>query len=219
MLFRSGSGSGNYPMTIFNGYTNNPNVPLAQVWAEILWEHFILNNLTDWTSTTLHAWGDLTMHPDWNDGYGVIWRQSAYAIPSIISEGSMHDFDPEVWRLLNLEWRKQEAWRMLHAMEEYFDLGTETYGHITGWVRDSLREKLSYSRPTFDKYEPIDTAIVELLETGEIYYVDTSLNGFFYFDSLPPGQYTLRISATDYYTRSEERRVGKECRSRWSPYH
>ena len=22
-----------------------------------------------------------------------------------------------------------------------------------------------------------------------------------------------------YYVRSEERRVGKECRSRWSPYH
>ena len=22
-----------------------------------------------------------------------------------------------------------------------------------------------------------------------------------------------------FYTRSEERRVGKECRSRWSPYH
>ena len=27
-----------------------------------------------------------------------------------------------------------------------------------------------------------------------------------------------KIYAT-YYTRSEERRVGKECRSRWSPYH
>ena len=24
---------------------------------------------------------------------------------------------------------------------------------------------------------------------------------------------------TDHTTRSEERRVGKECRSRWSPYH
>ena len=24
---------------------------------------------------------------------------------------------------------------------------------------------------------------------------------------------------TDIMTRSEERRVGKECRSRWSPYH
>ena len=28
----------------------------------------------------------------------------------------------------------------------------------------------------------------------------------------------LNIKATD-LTRSEERRVGKECRSRWSPYH
>ena len=26
-------------------------------------------------------------------------------------------------------------------------------------------------------------------------------------------------AATDLATRSEERRVGKECRSRWSPYH
>ena len=24
---------------------------------------------------------------------------------------------------------------------------------------------------------------------------------------------------TNYFKRSEERRVGKECRSRWSPYH
>ena len=29
-----------------------------------------------------------------------------------------------------------------------------------------------------------------------------------------------RLSFTDIdYARSEERRVGKECRSRWSPYH
>ncbi len=27
------------------------------------------------------------------------------------------------------------------------------------------------------------------------------------------------ISAISILTRSEERRVGKECRSRWSPYH
>ena len=27
------------------------------------------------------------------------------------------------------------------------------------------------------------------------------------------------IQFTDNTTRSEERRVGKECRSRWSPYH
>src|SRR2546421_155303 len=30
---------------------------------------------------------------------------------------------------------------------------------------------------------------------------------------------TLALAATDTVGRSEERRVGKECRSRWSPYH
>ena len=29
----------------------------------------------------------------------------------------------------------------------------------------------------------------------------------------------LQILITLFVTRSEERRVGKECRSRWSPYH
>ena len=29
----------------------------------------------------------------------------------------------------------------------------------------------------------------------------------------------VRVARTRYTTRSEERRVGKECRSRWSPYH
>ena len=29
----------------------------------------------------------------------------------------------------------------------------------------------------------------------------------------------IGITAEDNFTRSEERRVGKECRSRWSPYH
>src|SRR2546430_16345151 len=28
-----------------------------------------------------------------------------------------------------------------------------------------------------------------------------------------------QIQVGPWYTRSEERRVGKECRSRWSPYH
>src|SRR2546426_9068959 len=30
---------------------------------------------------------------------------------------------------------------------------------------------------------------------------------------------TVSSSSGGMYTRSEERRVGKECRSRWSPYH
>ena len=29
----------------------------------------------------------------------------------------------------------------------------------------------------------------------------------------------LNVNVSDFEIRSEERRVGKECRSRWSPYH
>src|SRR5260370_32162800 len=32
----------------------------------------------------------------------------------------------------------------------------------------------------------------------------------------PPGEF---LTAQKLFERSEERRVGKECRSRWSPYH
>src|SRR2546430_17014954 len=34
-----------------------------------------------------------------------------------------------------------------------------------------------------------------------------------------PGELDLLVLALDLHVRSEERRVGKECRSRWSPYH
>ena len=33
------------------------------------------------------------------------------------------------------------------------------------------------------------------------------------------GNITINKRSLDEYFRSEERRVGKECRSRWSPYH
>ena len=33
------------------------------------------------------------------------------------------------------------------------------------------------------------------------------------------GHTTMLLGAAEYLARSEERRVGKECRSRWSPYH
>jgi len=44
---------------------------------------------------------------------------------------------------------------------------------------------------------------------------------FYHKTTLAPGlgQHTHIQTHEDASTRSEERRVGKECRSRWSPYH
>ena len=33
------------------------------------------------------------------------------------------------------------------------------------------------------------------------------------------GRFEIKTDKFEKYFRSEERRVGKECRSRWSPYH
>src|SRR6266511_2696767 len=51
-------------------------------------------------------------------------------------------------------------------------------------------------------------AVVDLLGRGELGWVDVGL-----------AKSQIFLSHQSFGLRSEERRVGKECRSRWSPYH
>src|SRR2546430_9930357 len=67
---------------------------------------------------------------------------------------------------------------------------------------------------------PYDISAVELGHHGERCSFDAFLKKFMLTD--PALQALARIvrgTDTDARQRSEERRVGKECRSRWSPYH
>ena len=60
---------------------------------------------------------------------------------------------------------------------------------------------------------------------NHIYIANTSLkalyalNNFDEYTMLYAGRLSPYIGFTEDEVRSEERRVGKECRSRWSPYH
>src|SRR2546425_11331522 len=74
---------------------------------------------------------------------------------------------------------------------------------------------------------------VRLLNEGTSAVLEqlTNERGEFLFDFVPVGTYTLKLEMAGFKNlesrnisagaaqRSEERRVGKECRSRWSPYH
>lgn len=193
----------NYPMTIFNGKSESPSIPEAKEWAIVLWEHLVSNMATYWTNTDPHYIGDLTLNPTWSYGYGVLYPLT---VPGIISEGSFHDYSPEVDRLLNLDYRKQEAWNMLYAMIDYFELaGTEALGNISGIIRDTLLSKENYSNPeAADYYHNVNGALVELMETGESYQVDTLNTGFYMFDSITPGSYHLLFSAQDYFNDTIE---------------
>ena len=48
-------------------------------------------------------------------------------------------------------------------------------------------------------------------------YTGSFIDSRFLIDFLTPEEFLYFVGET--YDRSEERRVGKECRSRWSPYH
>ena len=49
--------------------------------------------------------------------------------------------------------------------------------------------------------------------------VEHGMMGVMFIPDESPKQVLIPTNATSTLLRSEERRVGKECRSRWSPYH
>ena len=54
---------------------------------------------------------------------------------------------------------------------------------------------------------------------GNIYSVDYALKRLGVEAIITSDKETLMSADKIIFPRSEERRVGKECRSRWSPYH
>src|SRR3712207_9071422 len=71
----------------------------------------------------------------------------------------------------------------------------------------------------------VDEAIAVLKQGSGHYEGDEWVNGWEHLevkalhegDEISPWETVMTIEGD--YSRSEERRVGKECRSRWSPYH
>src|SRR5256885_14199630 len=76
------------------------------------------------------------------------------------------------------------------------------------------------SADTFTRYELLAPETHQF----KIYYevTETRAGARFHFNPIREGSEASDESVVDLATgksRSEERRVGKECRSRWSPYH
>ena len=77
----------------------------------------------------------------------------------------------------------------------------------------SFRTTSDELREAFSAVGTVESAtVIEDRETGRS-------RGFAFVEMATPEQATAAIEAFNGKDRSEERRVGKECRSRWSPYH
>lgn len=215
----AGNGVANYVLQLFagktDGDTHNYPTPTPRsnesrdISTEIAKNQY-KNQLTYWTAN-YNVSGDKTfarLFMGWSDGYGVM---RGLTVPGTISEGSMHDYIPETYRLMNMEYKWLESWNFLKAFCTYFKNAEIPTGNIAGYVKDSRNLILDgpYKKYGKDVLLPLDSAKLTILETNQTYIVDKNRNGVYVFKDLQPGTYTVKAEATGYYSQTKEITVVK----------
>ena len=143
----------------------------------------------------------------WSNGYGVLRN---LRVPGTISEGMMHDYLPETYRLMNIDYKRQESFYFAKTFIEHFCEGELPYGAIGGQLRDDFQKQLfpNYNarKNTRDMLLPINRGKVELYQDGELlqtYITDTLYNGCYFFWNLQPGTYVVRADVDAYYPKTD----------------
>lgn len=186
------NGTANYAMVIYNGTNDDPTFPLARTMANIMAP--LIHDVNHTTSSVVY--GDLTLNPTWTNGYGVLYPAN---MPATISEGSFHDYIPESWRLMNLDYRKHEARSLARSYLAYFGEPGFNEGAIAGLVRDPENGVSYYSMTSLgDQRRPVNNLLVSVEPGGHLYYGDENNNGYFKVDSLVPGDYQVIVTASGY---------------------
>lgn len=187
----------NFPLMLFRGYDNEPVIPASKEWATVANKHLLDNQATWWTSTALNVRGDWTFYPSWGkQGLGVL---RALTVTGMLSEGSFHDYIPETYRLMNMDFKWLEAWHFMKAMEEYLGLPGDTYGAIYGRLNDTrLLRQGDFLKFGDDQLDVVQGATVTLTDASgkvvETCTTDDMRNGIYGFRHVEPGNYHISIS-------------------------
>lgn len=143
----------------------------------------------------------------WSNGYGVMRNLK---VPGTISEGMMHDYLPETYRLMNIDYKRQESFQFAKTFIEYFCGGQLKDGAIGGKIHDVYQKQTfpNYNprKGTRDVYRPINRGVVELWQNDQLlktYVTDTLYNGVYYFWNLQPGTYTVKAKPEGYYPQEQ----------------
>ncbi|MBI9032804.1 Ig-like domain-containing protein, partial [bacterium] len=188
----------NMVLILYRGYDNDPVFPEAKEYARSVYRHLEkVNHVKNLSYDYIK--GDWTFYPSWGtSGLGVL---RPLTMPGALSEGSFHDYLPEAWRLKNDSYLRHEAWGITRALLEHYDAGTLTTGIVAGIIRDpdeGVPSSYQAMSDLGDNKKPINNIKVTLQPGNIVYNGDYQNNGFYMFDELEPGDYTLYIEADDY---------------------
>jgi len=177
------NGATNYTLILVKELitTRQPAFPEAVVMSDRIGPSIMKHNRTTSTNTRL----DYTFYGGSNGGYnlGVL---SGLLMPGELSEGSFHDYLPETRRLMNMEYKKSEAYAIRNAFMEYFGVPKDSLGIVAGIVNDISITK------------PVNYVKVILEPLGLVYNGDFYNNGYYFFDELPAGNYTVVFETEGY---------------------
>ena len=181
----------------------------ARAITTLMGQHQYSNQVSCWSREPNIA-GDKTFARTimgWSNGYGVMRNLK---VPGTISEGMMHDYLPETYRLVNIDYKRQESFQFAKTFYEYFCKGELPYGAIGGKLHDVYQKQLfpdyKARKGTRDEYRPILKGLVELWQNDQLlktYVTDTLYNGVYYFWNLQPGTYTVKAKPEGYYPQEQ----------------
>ena len=208
----------NYILQLYSGITPGDNRTYSHMPANsetsrkittLMGDNQYLNQISCWSREPYIA-GDKTFAKDimgWSNGYGVLrWL----TVPGTISEGMMHDYLPETYRLMNIDYKRQESFYFAKTFIEWFCDGQLKDGAIGGKIHDVYQEQeFPDYRPrknTRDVLRPINHGLVELWQGNQLidtYVTDTLYNGCYFFWNLQPGTYVVKAKPDGYYEQEQ----------------
>ena len=208
----------NYILQLYSGRTEGDNssysdMPVNEVTsrkiATLMGDNQYMNEVSCWTRVPMIA-GDKTFAKNimgWSNGYGVLrWLR----VPGTLSEGMMHDYLPETYRLMNIDYKRQESFYFAKTFYTWFCEKELPYGAIGGRIHDVYQKQLfpdyKPNKNTRDVYRPILKGLVELWQDGNklaSYTTDTLYNGCYFFWNLKPGTYVVKATPDGYYPQEE----------------
>ena len=208
----------NYVLQLFSGMTPGDNRSYSHMPANsatsckiatLMGDNQYMNEVSCWTRVPMIA-GDKTFARDimgWSNGYGVLrWLN----VPGTLSEGMMHDYLPETYRLMNIDYKRQESFYFAKTFYTWFCDKELPYGAIGGRIHDVYQKQLfpdyKPNKNTRDVYRPILKGTVELWQNDTklaTYTTDTLYNGCYFFWNLQPGTYVVKATPDGYYAQEQ----------------